>query len=562
MERAAGHPLEDLYVFAVAIIVAVGFVLRAWRLGAVPGPFADEVVSAESLHSLFNTRVGGGILSIVTPILDGRLLVKTVMGAKLIDLRIVSLVFGLGTILIVIDLVRRLYGRTASIIAGGAASVMPWAIYYSRIFIPASEYVFFSILMVYAGLALLDRRSNMWLVVGCVSAAVTVYIYPTSIVSTPLLIAVVVVYRRRAVVRMRLSIWLSSILLFLALMIPYAVGHLVDVGPSTATINRVIGSRLLLNSGLSLGAECAQFLRSYISYFTPAFLAVRGDPNPMQSIQTLGEIGPVLYVIGLIGIIIAIIRIRQPKYQFVILILLVFPVGDALTLQNSIGNSDVAALGIVPWCMLVGIGGAAIIHVVAGATYRKTVDDASAGISSENHSVQTKGKRRNIRAELAVLCSIMLLFGAQLELFAPTYFGRYDNMYGYRFEYGFSSIAYIIKQQKLNSLPVTIDAGYQRSQMYQYFNNNKINIVSSYQSCRLLPYDYLHYAVAEQVLVIREGWDYASTPGCVNQLSLIRKEINALRLTGRTVKVEAQFRNDPQQLSGPRYHTVVLLLQK
>ncbi len=553
---------KSAYSLSFLAILVVGIGLRIWRLGTVPGPLADEVVAAASLHSLFSSG-SGGLLSTVTPILDGRLIVKTFVGTRLVDLRLVPVAFGLGTIALTIDFTGRLFGRAASLLAGCAVAVMPWAIYYSRLFFPASEYIFFSLLMVYSGVALVNQHSKWWLLVCCASAAVTIYIYPASIVSTPLLLLATAASYRTLARKLPASTWLWGPLLFLALLVPYAWAHLVHIASGTANVNAVIGSRQLFRSGLPFATEMVHFMRSYFSYFTPSFLLFHGDPDPAQSIQVIGQVGPIITILGVIGIFISIRKIRDPQYLILVMLLLVFPIADALTLQNSIGNSDVAALGVIPWGMLAGIGGARIARWI-GELGGRLVSATRPAPANVLHSIgaATHGPST---IKIIALYIVGLFLVAQVSLFAPTYFGPYNDTYASYFESGFTRVASVLAHAgiKINGLPVTIDAGYDRSKMFAYFLDYKVNITSEYQSCQLLPRRVLLYSVAEQIIVIREGRDYGAAAGCVNQLTLIQREIHAFNRSGGNVHVVTLgiFHNDPDQLSGPRYETAVLLLQ-
>lgn len=551
------------YLLSVLVILIVGVGLRAWRLSTVPAPLADEVVAAASLRSLFNSA-SGGVLSIVTPILDGRLIVKTFLGTRLSDLRVIPMAFGLGTIVLTIDFARRLFGRAASLLAGCAIAVMPWTIYYSRLFFPASEYIFLSLFMVYSGVALVHQRSRWWLPACCVSAAVTIYIYPASIVSTPLLLLVTAACYHNSARRLPASTWLSGSLLFLALLVPYAWAHLVNIASGTATANGVIGSRQLFRSGLPLATDLVHFFESYFSYFTPTYLLFKGDPDPAQSVRVIGEVGPIITVLGIVGIAISLRKIRDPRYLLMLLLLLVFPVADALTLQNSIGNSDVAALGVIPWGMLAGVGGVGIARWIGelGGQLATVARHAPAAAAT---SLGTAAAQRASTHRAIALCFVGLLLVAQVSLFAPTYFGPYNDTYASYFESGFTQVGRILARAgiPLNGLPVTIDAGYERSLMFSYFLGFRLDITSVYQSCQLLPVRTLLYSVPQQIIVIREGRDYGATVGCVNQLTLIPREIHAFDQSGGNLHVTILgiFQNDPDQLSGPRYQTAVLLLQ-
>jgi len=564
LERALPRAEHQWFRWASLGIAAVAVLTRFWALGAVPGPLADEVLAAASLHSLFHT--GGGFLGIVTPLIDGRAIVAAIGGRSVADLRAVAAVFGLGTIALLMVGTRRLFGEVTAVSVGAVMALMPWSVYYSRIFFPASEYVCASAAVVLTAVASIETRRFRWVVLCGIAGALSIYVYPTAIVTTPILLLTVgVAYRSslRKSVFAAAGIGATSLLL----LVPYLVAQMLVPNSAAAKINGVIGSRLLFTSELSAPAMMSHAAEAWYSYFTFGFVVAHGDPNPVQSIQTMGEVGPLIGIVAAVGIVVSIARIRQPAYQLVLLSLILFPIGDALTLQNAIGNSDVAAIGMLPWSVLAGIGAEALIGLTQRTAWRGRRRENPPYGMGEIDTRDMPRRRVNTALTASIAIGLGLLLAAQSVGFFQGYFGSYVDEYAYRFEFGFAPVVATLEHptsrfRGVGGLPVSVLAGYERPQMLEYYSNYKLKVVQVLQGCALPPKTFVRYAVAKQVIVVREGWDYGSTPGCVDQTMLIQQTLDELRRAGRTVIVINMFDNNARQSSGPRYQTAVLLLNR
>lgn len=530
---------------AVAAAAGLGLLIRAYRLGGVPGPLGDEVTAAVTLRH--GTALGVGILGAITPIIDGRSVLKALGVSGLTGLRAIPLCFGIITVVVVAVFAAEMFDRRVGVFAAMAVAAMPWAIYYSRVFFPASEYLCLSCLLVLClRRGITGDRSLRYAVAAAVVAAASIYLYPPAIVSSPLLTLSVLgtgsSFGLKRPLRLLAQVTFGTTLF----LIPYGIAHLVAVNTATSGINRVIGSRLLLTSGLSVGQMMVRFAHSYVSYFTPAYLAFHGDPNPAQSVRTFGELGLGLTLLGVVGILLCLASLKQENSRLLLLLLLLYPVADALTLQNAVGNSDVAVIGVLPWALLAGLG-TSRIYVWIGDGLQKLA----------KHGERKRRVCIGVSASVSGLCLIL----GQVCCFVPEYLGPYVSHFAYHFEFGFSRVEAIVKRAGVAGLPVAVDAGYLRNEMYSYFTSGQLNIRSVYQACTPLPRKYLLYAVPEQVLVVREGWDYGSTPGCVSQRSLIARELRALRAYGRRFVVLAVFKNAPGSPSSATYRTAVILIQ-
>jgi hypothetical protein len=515
--RLEEHALIAI-VFAAAFFFGAAACLRFFRLGSVPPPLADEVLAAVDLRSGLEmgrhfTGERLGLLGHLTPILDGRYAVAAVFGGDVPDLRLATAAFGTATVGLVFLLARELGARRSfAVIATGALAVMPWHVLGSRIFLPAAESVLFAVLALVLVLASLRRRSLMLAAAAALAVGVSIYLYPVAIVTTPLFLATAVVFRRRELGRFGLARTTIVLAAGVVLMTPYVLGHL-SGDRLTKQINAVITAKMVWNHGLGWGRVAQLIGEHWLSYLTPGFLFLHGDPNPRHSIQSMGELGWVLGTLGLVGIALGLIR-RNPRDLLVLSWLVVYPVGDALTYSDATANSIRAPMGSVVWAFL------------AASGFEFIVD-------------KTRGAIRVI-----VLGVAGVAVGIQIALFVGSYFGQYSTEYAYAFETGYSSIYEIVERRGVQEVPVTVHAGYERDEVLRYFSDYKLRVVEAHLACRELPYDVVHYTVLPRVFVIREDRDFAAVPSCIGH-GLLDGDLNELRRKGVAVEVLARFRNAP-----------------
>jgi hypothetical protein len=307
-----------------------------------------------------------------------------------------------------------------------------------------------------------------------------------------------------------------------ALLLPYALGHLLVNDPVVANINAVVTAKLLWNHGLDIPSVARQFISSWGSYFTPNFILLRGDPNVVQSIQKMGEVGWALGAAGVIGLVVALYR-RNRTDLLLLGLTAAFPIGDAITYYDAPANSVRGLSGSVLWAVWAALGLLAVWQV-----YGRSFGRIVTGVSFAAVAIQTL-------------------------LFAAYYFGPYTVQNAYAFETGYDRIYPTLAQHRLLAAPITFHAGYQRDVMLQYFSQYRLHAATAPLACDDLPYDVVHDTALSWVLIVREDRGFAQVPGCVDQNQLIQRDqssvLNAPPLPGkssRQVILLAVFPNDPQ----------------
>jgi len=108
-------------------------------------------------------------------------------GLTTFNIRLVTVLFSLGTIGLIFMLRRRL-GTVATLAAGLMLAVSPGAVYLSRYFIHETLFVFFTLGIVVAGVKLYDERNPAYLISAAASAALLFATKETAFISVGVLI--------------------------------------------------------------------------------------------------------------------------------------------------------------------------------------------------------------------------------------------------------------------------------------------------------------------------------------------------------------------------------------
>jgi hypothetical protein len=491
---------------------------------------ADEVLAAVDFHDFQATGhhfsgAAPGILAHVIPALDGRYLVSVFSNPSVGDLRLISAFFGIATVCLMFPLCAELGIPKLGLVAGAALAVMPWHIYYSRLFLPGSEYLFLTVLSLVLLLAGLRRGTLLLLMASALTAIVSIYLYPVSIVTTPLFVAGVVFFRWSEFKRLGPSRVLAPLALGAILLAPYLADHLAATDSVVANQNSVIDVKMIWNHAMPVFQMLLYFVQNWASYITPQFSLISGDPNPAHSIQIMGEVGWVTGFLGLVGILVGVTR-RTRLHILLLCWLVAYPIADAITYYDAAGNSVRGLPGSIVWALWAAIGVAWLIEVF----------------------------RQRYQRGIAALIGVAVLF--QCVVFASFYFGPYSKRYEYLFETGYTRIYLDLERRGLANLPITLHAGYQRDAMLEYFSGYKLHASQVVLACYDLPFNVVHDVELPRVFIVREDPGFSAQAGCI-QHGLTERDTTALSQdTHRKAEVIDMFAND----SSGDYHTAILYL--
>lgn len=205
---------DRTWLFYCVVILLVGALLRLYDLDLVPlhhdegvnGNFLVRLVR-EGAYQYDPQNYHGPTLYYFSAVLAW--IIKFVFGNKAantyglntVTIRMVTALFGLGTIGLVLTLRRRL-GLAGTLSAALLLAISPGAVYLSRYFIHETLFVFFTLGVVVAGLRYFEDGHPVYLVLAAASAALLFATKETVIVNAPVLLI--------ALVSTQLYLWLTS----------------------------------------------------------------------------------------------------------------------------------------------------------------------------------------------------------------------------------------------------------------------------------------------------------------------------------------------------------------
>jgi uncharacterized protein (TIGR03663 family) len=196
---------ERIWRIAVIVILVVAVFFRLYDLNLVP-LHHDEGVNGNFLVRL--VREGkyfydpenyhgptlyyfAALFPWVVRVLFGKAAMDT-WGLSTVSIRMVPAIFGLATIALVF-LLRRWLGTVATLSAALLLALSPGAVYLSRYFIHETQFVFFTLGIVVAGLYFYEQRNGFYLLLAAASAALLFATKETAMISVGVLLIALVV---------------------------------------------------------------------------------------------------------------------------------------------------------------------------------------------------------------------------------------------------------------------------------------------------------------------------------------------------------------------------------
>lgn len=271
--------------------------------------------------------------------------------------RLTSAVLGTLTVVTIYLLAKELFKHeVAALGAAGFLAILPWHIHYSRtglgdivslpLFFTLGFYLFFR--------AMRDRRS---LIPAAVALALAFYCYRGGwLVIPPLLLVMVVAYRRELVAMREFSLAAAGV--FGVMLLPLAYHMLFSDSDRSS-------QAWIFNIDDPNRSTAEIFKDFYTSYYTKSFLFDNGDNGFLlrHFLPGQGWLYAVQAPLLLAGLVAMAVRFNR-RYLFVVLLLLVYPLTASVSDTSPISSRSI--LGSVAFSLLSGIG----LWAVAAAVSR------------------------------------------------------------------------------------------------------------------------------------------------------------------------------------------------
>ncbi len=302
-------------IFLILVILIIGFVIRIYKIQALP-MYGDELTMVYDGYSIIKTGMDatGQKLPLTFHMGAGRpggyiyfsLPFITIFGPNVWGERTLSIISGIGIIVLMYLLGKRLFGEKIGLIAAALTTISPWDIYLSRGGFEAHFALFLALLGI---LMFLNKKYIFWAIIW----GVTVFTYPTFKLTLPIIFILLVWFVGvRQVFKNKIFYAGIAILLIFA-------GFVIKETLVGGSEQRFLSENIFANESLKQNiiqivsqerniSTLPDFLKpifinreieygkklldNYVANLSPKFLILRGDENPRQN---PGEMGMFYY---------------------------------------------------------------------------------------------------------------------------------------------------------------------------------------------------------------------------------------------------------------------------
>ena len=348
-----------LPLFALALVIVF---MRFWNLEGIPGgAYVDEtsigynarcvLITGADEHGVRLPLDFKAFGEYKNPIFIYSLVpLIRLFGASVWVLRLGACIFGLGCVIFIGLIAWHSLGRYSwAIFTFLLAGTMPWLFTLSRVAFEAVSFPFFIAAAWWSWLRATKQDSDRWFLISSAAWGISLFAYSTARLLVPLLfIALISCYLK--MLRERPVRFLAALLPFLlcvALLISWSLRN-----PGTLTARFEYLS--IMKDNADPLAVAFRFLSNYLSYLSPLFLFVRGDPNLRHHTAQGGELFLFTFPALLMGLWYAWQNRQKALELFTLLGFLLFPVAASLTRDE---HHALRTINAVPFAILLIVWG-------------------------------------------------------------------------------------------------------------------------------------------------------------------------------------------------------------
>jgi len=363
------------YNFILFLIVLLGSILRIYKLGSIPnGFFCDEASIGYNSYSLLSKGVdewgkAWPIFFKAFGEFKGPIMIYSTIpfvylfGLNQFSVRLVSVIYGIVTIIAIYFLAKQLFNRQIGILSAFFLAISPWHIHFSRVSLEGlTPFVFFTILATYFWLKFIKDKKLCYL--SILFFCLAFYSYFPARIFIPLFFIFLILFSWNYL-KTDFS-KLTKLFIFGLILISPMIIHLIS-GDGLSRWQQVKGDFTPLNLS-----------KKYFDYFSVNFLFFQGDIDfPTQfitrhSVRGVGE----LYLIQFPFIIISLYFLCKNKFKKEYLILFswlfFYPFCDLFTSSTS-PQSTRSIIGVVPFQIFTSFGIYQLIKNSKNKIFKKIV---------------------------------------------------------------------------------------------------------------------------------------------------------------------------------------------
>ena len=268
-----------------------------------------------------------------------------VFGLNEFSVRIPSVLFSLGVVILTYFLAKRLTGNTTiGLWSSFFVTISPWFFIFSRTGFEATAGLMFYLLGILFFLQKKDEKSILFSIISFIFSA---YSYNSFRIVSPLTFFILIFLERDSISHVLKNsihwIVISIAVIILAIWPIYRL-YVYDAGFSR-----------LQNVG---GAQGINLVRNYVAHFSPHFLFIQGDNNLRHQQKDFGQLYPTEFILIVLGLIYIFKTKTKHKWLPIILILLA-PIPASIIKESP---HALRSLSVVPFIYIVSAMG--VIYLV------------------------------------------------------------------------------------------------------------------------------------------------------------------------------------------------------
>lgn len=350
-----------------------------------------------------------------------------IFGLNALAVRLPAVLYSFGTLILTYLLVSKITAKKwPGVLSAFILSVSPWFFIFSRTGYEATAGVFFLLLSVY--FFLLDSKKKIPLLLGTLSAILSLYSYTSFRIIAPLLLFF---FLGRATFKhlvnkdpaKYLFPILLSVSVFLLSLIPIARLFIYDAGFGRAQSFALIpGFQQVYDlqgkphfqitydrtGSVDWKENVLAVVKNYFSHFSPDFLLINGDSNPRSQIPGHGQIYWIDIPLVILGIY-AILRKRNLLFFIPLMLLVLAPIPASITKESPHALRTILAAPSLAMISAIGVW-----------------------YLAEKFSVK--------KLSLALICLVSALYYLSFELYATDFVLKYQNRTASDWQYEYKEI--------------------------------------------------------------------------------------------------------------------------
>lgn len=497
-----------LIILLLAAIVILAASLRIYRLDNIPPSLSwDETAVGYNAWTIanFGKDESGAAWPIVfrsfeedkhpVHIYATAFFVK-LLGLSEFSTRIPSAIFGILNVILIFFLGRIFFKSSfLGLVSAFILAISPYSIHFSRFNHELNFALFFFLLGLVCFFQGLNKRP-VFIAVAFLSFGIDLLTYPSAEIVVPPLVSLMVVLYFRKLWNIK-KYFLSGVLIlffFVALMIvnPSLTGK-ERMNQTSFGIERIAGTSLYQKTQNQLLGRMEIIFYQYLSHFTPQYLFISGDKNPMLSSQITGE----FYILDTLFLIIGLITltIRRSKEGLILFIWgILGPIPSSLV--NEAPHAARALYMMGSWHLISALGFYTLINIF---------------------------KNRSLK--ILILLFGIIIYGFLFKDYVGGYFGEYAKRYAVEWQYGMKqAVEYLKDHNGYSQVYVTAERGqpyiffayylqtplskYLDTVLYNETKNRSFNLVSSFDKYHFGDWDPIESSLSPGVLYMLTPSEY------------------------------------------------------